>query len=228
MENNPKKAEIQLIFLGFISALVGIVCLLVTWLIYDLGGLTSISESATTGNKAGMLLPFALGCMFTYCISYRGYCLSERIIVKIMGVAFAVVALQVCYGYGLETKAGILGLSREASNWVHLGGAATGFGLMWVWIQFYFTKSNKDKESQTKQKRIRNHIYTACGAAMLCGILLMILDCFIPMGSYMMFIAEEFMLIPAGLAIVIKGGLFLKDKEIIVEADEKEVNKIKF
>lgn len=212
---DQKASKLQMIFLGFISAFIGILCLLIATVVYKLPGLTSISESATTGNKLGMLLPFALGCMFTYCFGYQGYCKSERIIVKIMGCCFMLVAFQICgSSYVSETKVGIFGLSKTVSNIVHLSAAVSGFGLMWVWIQFYFTKSDKTKTERTKQKTIRNYVYISCGVAMLCGILMIAISSFINMGNHIVFIVEEFLLIPAGFAIMVKGGLFLKDKNI--------------
>lgn len=213
-----KSANIQLAFLGFVSFFIGIVCMVCSVFVYDFDPLTSISESATTGNTAGMILPFALGCMFTYTIAYIGYCRSERVITRIMGVCFAVVAMQVCYSnYILQPHVGLFGLPPEVSNIVHLVAAASGFGLMFIWITFYFTRSDKEKEDRTKQKIIRNYIYIACGSAMLCGLLMMVIGSFVPMGRYIVFIGEEFILIPAGLAIIVKSGLILRDKKIAID-----------
>lgn len=208
-----KSSNIQLAFLGFVSLFIGIICMVCTVFIYGYDPLTSISESATTGNAAGMILPFALGCMFTYTIAYVGYCRSERIITRVMGVSFFVVAMQICNSrYITERRVGLLGFSPAASNILHLCAAALGFGLMFVWITFYFTRSDKEKKHRTKEKIIRNYIYTACGAAMFCGLLMLIIGSFVPMGQYIVFIGEEFILIPASFAIIVKSGLILKDK----------------
>ncbi len=91
--NEPKTAKIQMAFLGAVALGIGIICMLDVSVVYGLSPITSISESATTGNMAGMLLPFALGCMATYCIAYTGYCRSERKIVRLMALGFAVVAI---------------------------------------------------------------------------------------------------------------------------------------
>ncbi|MCL2676080.1 MAG: hypothetical protein FWE84_05835 [Firmicutes bacterium] len=208
-----KSAKIELTFLGFVSLLVGVLCMLDAHFVHGLSPLTSISESATTGNMAGMLLPFALGCMFTFTISYQGYCASERVITKIIGGGFAIVAMQVCDSpYVDEARVGLLGLPPHVSGIVHLVGSGIGFGMMWVWVTFYFTRSDKEKSRQTKQKIIRNYIYIACGAAMLCGLVMLVIGSFIDFGKYLVFIAEEFILIPAGIAILVKSGFFLADK----------------
>ena len=213
-EVSNKSANIQLAFLGFVSFFIGVVCMISLVFVYGYDPLTSISESATTGNAAGMILPFALGCMFTYTIGYLGYCLSERIIARLMGICFFVVAMQICNSlYVTEPYVGILGLSPELSNIIHVYAAALGFGLMFVWITFYFTRSNKEKTERTKQKNIRNKIYIACGSAMFCGIAMLIIGSFVSMGQYIVFIGEEFILIPAGFAIIVKSGLILKDKQ---------------
>ncbi len=212
-EAGNKSSNIQLAFLGFVSLLIGIVCMVCTVVVYGFDPLTSISESATTGNAAGMILPFALGCMFTYTIAYVGYCRSERIITRIMGICFLVVAMQICNSrYVTDSHVGLFGLPAGVSNIVHLIAAASGFGLMFVWITFYFTRSDKEKKDRTRQKIIRNYIYIACGAAMFCGLTMLLIGNFVPMGRYIVFIGEEFILIPASLAIIIKSGLILKDK----------------
>ena len=211
---DKKSSNVQLVFLGFVSFLIGIICMFSTVFIYGFGPLTSISESATTGNATGMILPFALGCMFTYTVAYVGYCRSERIITRIMGVCFLIVAMQICNSiYVTERRVGLLGLPPNVSNIIHLCAAAVGFSLMTVWILFYFTRSDKEKTNRTKEKIIRDYVYIACGAAMICGLIMLIIGFFVPMGHYVVFIGEQFILIPAGLAIVVKGGLFLKDKE---------------
>ena len=209
---NNKSSNIQLAFLGFVSLLIGLVCMFSTVFIYGFDPLISISESATTGNAAGMILPFALGCMFTYTIAYVGYCQSERVITRVMGVGFLIVAMQICNSpYVTEPRVGLLGLPPKLSNVIHVCAAALGFGLMFVWIAFYFTRSDKAKKDRTKQKTIRNYIYIACGAIMFCGIAMLIIGRFAPIVKYIVFIGEEFILIPAGFAIIVKSGLILKD-----------------
>jgi hypothetical protein len=212
-EVGNKSSNIQLAFLGFVSFFIGVVCMISMVFVYGYEPLTNISESATTGNAAGMILPFALGCMFTYTIGYLGYCLSERILARIMGICFFVVAMQVCNSlYVTETRVGLLGVSPELSDIIHMCATSLGFGLMFIWITFYFTRSNKEKTERTRQKIIRNKIYIACGTAMFCGLAILIISYFVPMGRYIVFIGEELILIPAGFAIVVKSGLFLRDK----------------
>lgn len=209
----PKSSLLQMAFLGFVALSIGIVCLLDVVFVYHLPPLTSISESATTGSRTGMLVPFALGCMFTYCIAYVGYCRADVILTRIMAVAFAVVAMQICDSpYIAFERVGLLGLSRTASGIVHGIASVTGFGAMFVWIAFYFTRGD---QNPTREKLIRNQIYFACAAFMAAGILLFILGLFGIMGAYSAFIAEEFMLIPTGFALFVKSGLVFRDKNAI-------------
>ncbi len=206
----PKSSHLQMVFLGFVSLTVGIVCMLDVVFVYGLPPLTSISESATTGSRAGMLLPFALGCMFTYGIAYVGYCRSERKLVRGMALAFAVAAMQLCDSPYLEfDRVGLLGLSHTASNWVHFLGSAIGFGAMFLWIAFFFTRGSLHP---TPEKRKRNEVYRICATLMAAGILLLALGALGWLGPYSVFLAEELMLLPAGVALLVKGGLFLRDK----------------
>ncbi len=207
---SSKCSHLQLAFLGVVALTIGIVCMLDVVLIYHLPAITSISESATTGNRAGMLLPFALGCMFTYCIAYVGYCPSERKLTRVMALGFAVAAMQLCNSpYITEKNVGLLGLSPQLSNVLHSIGALIGFGAMFVWIAFFFTRS---VPRPTPQKLRRNQIYVVCATLMAAGILLFIIGTFVVMGRYSVFIAEEFMLMPAGFALLVKSGLLFADK----------------
>ncbi len=206
----PKSSHLQMTFLGFVALTIGILCMLDVVFIYHLPPLTSISESATTGNRAGMLLPFALGAMFTYAIAYVGYCHCERVLTRVMGVSFAVVAMQLCDSSYLEfDRVGLLGLSHGLSNAVHSLGTVVGFGAMFIWIAFFFTRG---VPHPTPEKLKRNSVYLCCATLMAAGIILLILGVFGVLGSYSVFIAEEFLLIPAGFALLVKSGLFLRDK----------------
>jgi hypothetical protein len=209
-----KSSVLQMAFLGIVSILVGIVCLLDATLVYGLPFIMSISESATTGSRTGMLLPFALGCMFTYCIAYTGYTKAERIIVKLMAVGFLAVAMQICDSHYVDyDRVGLLGLSPAVSGIVHSIGALLGFGLMWVWIMFFFTKSGSDG-IRTRHKRIRNKIYYTVGLVMLFGIFIFVLGAlnFFEESKPYVWLAEEILLIPAGFALLVKSGVFVKDK----------------
>ena len=211
MNKSPKYSHVQLAFLGFVALLIGIVCMLDVTLVYGLPALTSISESATTGNDAGMLLPFALGCMFTFGISYVGYCKVERILTRVMAVGFLVVAMQICDSvYVVTERVGLLGLPPGISHTLHVAGAVLGFGSMFIWIAFFFTRG---VPNPTRQKLKRNYIYVICATLMASGIILFILGMFGVVGAYNVFIAEEFMLIPAGIACIVKSELVMKDKE---------------
>lgn len=207
----PKSSVIQMAFLGVVAITVGVVCLLVVTLIYHLPPLTSISESATTGNRAGMIVPFAQGCMFTYCIAYVGYCHSERVLTRVMAVGFAISAMQLCDSPYLDfDRVGLLGLPIFWSDLVHFIGSIIGFGCMFIWIAFFFTRG---VPKPTPEKLRRNQVYFACAVFMAAGILLFVMGLFNTHDPYRVFIAEQFMLIPAGIALLVKSGVMLKDKK---------------
>lgn len=211
----PRYSHLQLAFLGLVSILVGIICLLDAVIVYKLPALTSISESATTGIRCGMILPFALGCMFTFCISYVGYCKSERILARVMAIGFMVVAMQICNSqYVNESYVGVLGLTPEISNILHCIGAVVGFGAMYIWIAFFFTRGVPEP---TPRKLVRNKVYVVCAIIMECGIAYFVIGIFGLAGPYSIFIAEELMLIPAGFALIVKSGIFLRDKDLYID-----------
>lgn len=217
MENKkpPRYSHLQLAFLGLVSILVGIICMLDTMMIYKLPALTSISQSATTGIRCGMILPFVLGCMFTFCISYVGYCKSEKILTRIMAIGFMVVAMQICNSeYVNLNQVGLFGLTPEISNILHCIGAVVGFGAMYIWIAFFFTRGVPEP---TPRKLVRNKVYVVCAIMMECGIAYFVLGTLGFAGKHSVFIAEELMLIPAGFALIVKSGIFLCDKGLLVD-----------
>jgi len=220
--NNGNKSEIdyankqrqyQLVVLGVVSILLGALCAFICVVVYKLPMLSSISQSATTGVQAGMILPFGLGMMVLFAITYKSYCLSERIIVILMGIGFALVAMQPCYSSYLahEPSVGLLGLPPKISDIVHLIGAAMGFGLMAVWIMFYFTKTDKTK-IPTSEKLRRNAWYRFWGGGVFISILLLCLCFFVDFGPIGVFVAEELALFSMGMAVLVKGGAFFRDK----------------
>jgi len=211
--HNFKKASLPMILMAVICFSIGLISMFEVAIIYHLSPLTSISEGATTGNKAGEILPFSLGFIACYCLGYVGYCKSEKIIVKISAAGFSLVALQPTNSsYVTESKVGFFGLSPQWSSILHLIGAIIGFGAMFVWIAFFFTRTNEEK-IVTPQKIIRNRLYMICSGMMMSGILLFLIGSFGVMGKYSTFIGEEFMLIPTGFALFLKDGYLLKDKE---------------
>lgn len=207
---SPKSSHLQLVFLGIVSLTVGIVCMLVVVFVYHLPAITSISESATTGNRAGMIVPFALGCMFTYGIAHVGYCKAERILTRVMAVGFLVVAMQICKSEHIEfDRVGLLGLPVAVSHVVHVIGSIVGFGAMFIWIAFFFTRG---VANPTPQKLIRNEIYLICATLMAAGIVVFVLGSFGVLGNYSVYIAEQFMLIPMGFALIVKSGYLVRDR----------------
>jgi hypothetical protein len=91
-------------------------------------------------------------------------------------------------------------------------GAIGGFGLMWVWVTFFFTKTNPEC-SPTRRKKTRNIVYYTLGLIMLFGVLLLIIGAFGAFNESFphTWLAEEILLLPAGVALLIKSGIFLSD-----------------
>ena len=213
--NNPKSANVSMGLAGIVAILLGPTAWLCTTVIYKLPVLTSISESATVANRASVVLPICLGICFLFAACYTGYTLWERIVVKIAGCGLLLVALQPCRSSYLDyDRIGFFGLPVATSDLVHCIGAAVGFGFIAVWVLFFFTRSDKPISEWTKQKHIRNYIYALCGGAIIMALVMFILSMqFVDFGPTAVFWAEQFLLTPTGIALIVKSGLILKDKE---------------
>ena len=210
--------KFQLICLGWIAIGIAPVVLFFTMVIHRLPFLKSISESGTIANAVSPILPFCLGALalfsLTYAIKYK-YDKTDVVLTSLMFAGFTAVAMQMCLSpYILGDKIGVLGLPPGASGIVHNVGALAGFGGMILWITFCFTKSDKRKHEQTKEKRERNLVYRNIGICMIASLAIFILDWIGLFGGNFptVFIVEAIMLTFGGGACLIKGGMFLKDK----------------
>lgn len=215
----PKKIFrlFQLQVMGFISIFIGPIVLADSTLIHRLPFPQSISETGTMSNMVSMVLPFCLGALalfsLTYAMVYAYDKLDKLFTFAIFG-GFSIVAMQMCNSPYIDVeRVGLLGLTPDWSAAVHSVGAVVGFGAMICWILLCFRKSNKKKDQRTKEKNIRNTCYTIFGSAMILSLSLFIFNAvgWFGEGFPTLFICEWLMLTFGGIACLIKGGLFMRD-----------------
>ena len=208
----------QLVTMGFIAIFIGPIVLFTTSVTYGLRFPNSISETGTIANRVGAILPFCLGALALFSLTYAivyAYDKMDKIFTFGMAFGFTVVAMQMCSSMYIEvTRVGLLGVSPQVSNILHIIGAVFGFGSMISWIMLCFRKSDKRKDLQTKEKHTRNKIYFYFGIAMVLSLGLFVLNSVGAFGDGfpVVFVAECAMLLFGGLACLIKGGLILKDE----------------
>lgn len=208
----------QLKSMGFIAIFIGPVVLFATTIIYSLPFPKSISETATISNRTAPILPFCLGALALFSLTYaivHSYDIKDRVFTVGMFFGFTIVALQMCYSQYIDTpRVGFLGVSEYVSNALHFIGAVVGFGCMILWIMLCFMQSDQERDMQTKEKKLRNTWYSCLGAAMTLSLCLFIFNHLGMFGDDfpVMFIAECFMLAFGGIACLIKGGLILEDE----------------
>ena len=208
----------QLKAMGFIAIFIGPAVLFAVMLIHGLPFPRSISETATIANRTDAILPFCLGALALFSLTYaivHAYDRTDRIFTAGMFSGFTVVALQMCASpYIQSPRVGLLGVSEYASNVMHSIGAVVGFGCMILWVTLCFTKSDKLKNMQTKEKKLRDTCYFWLGVMMMLSLLLFACDFIGLLGDNfpVVFAAECLMLTFGGIACLIKGGFILKDK----------------
>lgn len=220
----------QLNAMGFVAIFIGPAILFSTTQIHHLPFPRSISETATVANRTDSALPFCLGALALFSLTYaavHAYDRLDKILPIGMFSGFTVVALQMCGSPYIEVeRVGFLGVSESASNLLHSGGAVVGFGCMILWVILCFTKTDKTNKP-TKEKRLRNACYGWLGTGMILSLFLFVfhlvgwIDDHFPV----VFVAECMMLTFGGVACLIKGGLFLKDKK---EKEDFRVSRIQF
>ncbi len=208
----------QLMVMGILSLLIGPVSLFVTMIIHKLPFLSSISESATIANKVSPILPYCLGALALFSLTYafkHSYDIWDRIWTGGMFTGFTAVTMQMCASSYIQAdRVGLLGISKSASNIIHDAGAIIGFVCMILWILIGFRQSDRPKAQWTAQKRKRNSIYTTLGFGMLASLLLFVLKGMGLLGANFpaVFIAECLVLTCGGLACLVKSGAVLGDK----------------
>ena len=208
----------QLKTMGFISIFIGPLVLFSTSVTYGLKFPDSISETATIANRSGVILPFCLGALALFALTYtivHAHDLMDRIFSSGTALGFTIVAMQLCLsGYIEVPRVGLLGVVPEVSNTIHLIGAVGGFGSMILWVMLCFRKSDRRKELRTKEKNLRDSVYFYLGIAMILSLGVFLLDStgLFGVSFPVVFVAECAMLLFGGVACLIKGGLFLKDR----------------
>ena len=204
--------------MGFIAIFIGPLVLFATMLIHGLPFPLSISETATIANRTAAILPFFLGALALFALTYAivyAYDRMDKIVTTGMFAGFTVVAMQMCHSPYVEAqRVGLLGLPPAISGTVHTLGAVTGFGCLIIWVMFCFTKSDKIWHLQTNEKKQRNNCYFSLGLAMALSLVLFIFNAggFLGAGFPIVFVVECVMLTFGGIACLLKGGFALADK----------------
>ena len=219
MDNRKGFRNFQLACMGWLSIAIAPVVLIVTTLIYSLPFPQSISETGTMANMVSPILPFALGALalfsLSYAIRYAYDYFWDKLFTLCMCAGFTLVAMFPCASpYVTSDRVGLLGVSLVVSNWIHCVGALIGFGAMICWILFCFTKSDKAKADQSKQKRVRNLIYNAMGysIAICLAIFLLSVAGQLTAGFALTYWLEAVILCGSGVCCLFKSGALLKDR----------------
>jgi len=210
----------QLKAMGIIAIFIGPVVLFAAMVIHGLPFPLSISETATIANRTAPILPFCLGALALFALTYaivHAYDRMDRVVTAGMFAGFTVVAMQMCASPYVDLeRVGLLGVSPSMSGVVHNIGAVVGFGCMIIWIMLCFTKSDRAKNKRTKEKRKRDIICFWLSIAMVLSLALFVFNKMGMLGDDfpVVFVAECFMLTFGGIACLIKGGAFLRDKAV--------------
>ena len=206
--------------MGVIALALPPLAIVIVMVVHGLPAPESISQTATMAAQADFLLPLCLGALALFSLTYSiGFSYADRLdktLTAIMFGGFLLVAVQPCAsGYITAGRVGLLGVPQQVSHIIHSAGAVAGFGGMILWIMLCFTKSDKPTVMQTTQKRIRNSIYFWLGWFMIGSLLVFIFDFigFFGTDFPVIFIIEWYMLGFGGIACLLKGGAFLRDKK---------------
>jgi hypothetical protein len=154
-------------------------------------------------------LVFGVG-LFLIC--YQGYDIKDKRLSTAAGVGAIALVLFPCSLPGAEVN-NFLMLPMAVTGVVHAVGALLFFGMLFWILEFQFTK--KSGTIGTPRKRARNILYKVSGWVMLGGLVLGF-GCNALFGRYFggfVYLGEFISLEAFGIGWLVKGGLFLRDKQ---------------
>jgi len=208
----------QLKFMGWIAIMIAPVVAVITTAVHGLPFPASISETGTIANRVSPVLPFALGTLALFALSYAIYLAYDALdaaVTFLMAAGFIFVAVfPIASQYVVDERIGLFAVSHELSNALHYAGALTGFAAMTVWVGVCFRRSSYSKINQTPEKRIRNVLYAVTTVFMIIAVALFAAHVFGLFGdnSPSMFAAQAVLLTSSGVSILVKGGVALVDR----------------
>jgi hypothetical protein len=156
-------------------------------------------------------------CMVgVFLYSYRGYDWIDDLLTSLSGLlALGVALFPTRSGEKIPIAVGIFQLNDFVSSFVHYTCAALLFVSLASISTFLFTRT-ADPRTMTRQKKARNHVYTACGtimfaALLLCGVfsLPMLKSAASP---YLLLGGETICLWAFGISWLVKGEAILSDE----------------
>lgn len=154
-----------------------------------------------------------------FLVTYRGYELIDDIVSTTTGIAGLGIAIFPCLLQKVKfDEVGLFQIIATRSNILHTLCAGIFFTLLAVNSIFIFTLTDK-KSSMTKNKKIRNIVYIACGVIIIVTIVVMVVlnIVFKEAGlenSPIIFILETILLEAFGISWLVKGKTILKDKRV--------------
>ena len=151
-----------------------------------------------------------------FLISYKGYETIDNIITNTSGVlALGIVAFPASTFSGKIVRVGIFLIPDDISQYLHLGFSILFLLLLAFNSIFLFTKHSGHP---SREKRMRNVVYTVCGIIMLSSVVCMVIyiafltHTFLSK-AYPVLILESIALISFGVSWLVKGHTLFKDKK---------------
>jgi len=151
-----------------------------------------------------------------FLITYNGYEAIDDIVTTATGTAGFGIALFPCLSSrGAVAPVGFFQLRPMVSNALHISCAGLFFVLLAVNSLFLFTRT-ADRGAMTRNKKRRNAVYVACGAAILAAIAALVLvQIIVPAEtidrSPVVFWLETAMLAAFGISWLVKGETIFRD-----------------
>ena len=154
---------------------IGLFGMSLPWIVVLLIGYFPPSISATYYTNACVPFMIILGLASVMLMCYEGYTKVDDILLTCSGIAGLCICLFPCAVSTVPGNVGTFLLDSGTSDIIHNISAIIFFGLLAYNSFFLFTKSSGE---MTRNKKIRNIIYSVCGVGMLSSFSLLLLPYF--------------------------------------------------
>lgn len=201
--------------IGVLGMILPMICIAGGALFAGTPGQRSISYYYHTNMRdflVGLLVAVSM-----FFLTYRGYDRKDRLVTWIIGLAgMGLAFFPILSAENPNAPAGLFQIESRFASAVHVASAGVFFVLLALNSIFLFTRHGEKSSRMTKNKKIRNRIYVACGVLILAALAAFVLLWFVRGEAWLnqsrwVLALQTVMLLAFGVSWLVKGETLFRD-----------------